>query len=129
MWCLQVAAGCRIVFGTTLGSQTSPLRDRELFATTNSQTWAADLQFGGFCRLLKVTSRWRTLAAHSAHFLARAFRNSFTFCIDVVIQAAPFELLALIGLGKLFANFLRDAYLLGERRVVCDRLHHAVLGR
>jgi hypothetical protein len=75
----------------------------------------------------------KALAAHryatnSSHFFARAFSDSLTLCMNVCIQTASLEFFALISLGKVFADLLRNADLLGKGGVMRHRLHQVVLG-
>ena len=122
-------ASLTVVLLTPLGRQSSATLDGEFLASAHGQGDPALFHHGCFGGLSEGLSRWRTFATNSPHLFARAFSDSFTLCIDIFIQAASFELLALIGLGKVFADLLGNAHLFGKGGVMRHRLHQVVLGR
>jgi hypothetical protein len=125
LWSFQITASFPIILCPTLFCQSCTFFDRELFAPTYCKTRAAVLHSGGFCGLLEGFSRWRTFATHSAHFLARAFSDSRTLCIDIVIQAAFLEFFALIGSEIFFADLL--GYTAEAALCVSGGLHQPML--
>jgi hypothetical protein len=121
----QITASFPIILCPTLFCQSCAFFDRELLAPTYCKTRAAVLHSDGFCGLLEGFSRWRTFATHSAHFLARAFSDSRTLCIDIVIQPTFFEFFTLIGSEIFFADLL--GYTAEAALCVSGGLHQPML--
>jgi hypothetical protein len=121
----QITASFPIILCPTLFCQSCAFFDRELLAPTYSKTWAAVLHSDGFCGLLEGFSRWRAFATHSPHLLARAFSDSRTLCIDIVIQPTFLEFFTLIGSEIFFANLL--GYTAEAALRVSGRLHQSML--
>jgi hypothetical protein len=124
LWSFQITASFPIILCPTLFCQSCAFFDRELLAPTYRKTRAAILHSDGFCGLLEGFSRWRTFATHSAHFLARAFSDSRTFCINVIIQSTILHIL--VGLDEFLADLLR--YTTKTALCVSGGLHQTMLG-
>jgi hypothetical protein len=105
LWSFQITASFPIILCPTLFCQSCAFFDRELLASTYCKTRATILHSNGFRGLLEGFSRWRTFATNSAHLLARAFSDSRTFCINVIIQSTILHIL--VGLDEFLADLLR----------------------